>query len=338
MLKCVPDDFLVREVQVAPLGGQGDCRYRWMLLRKQGYTTVEAVDLIAGELMVAPSAVTYAGRKDEDGITEQLIALSTDLIDHRLEAQEWLLGVDADRWIELRPYGFATRPMAIGRLAGNAFQVTVRNLPAGTAAALVAQRQVNMFALNYYDSQRFGVPNGPKHTHLVGAALLAAEWRTALDLLRTLGTPESAAAAAWRRQPKDFFVGLDERVVSFFLAAQASAAWNHAVGQLVAQVPHVVHQVDGLEYRYAQAQAGVLQVLLAAREIEYARYTFAEGEVVTNRPSMRPSVVQSAMRVCECEADERHPDRSKVALEFFLPSGSYATTAIRQLLTCVGRP
>jgi tRNA pseudouridine13 synthase len=336
ILKCVPDDFVVREVLATPLGTQSNSMYRWILLRKQGYTTVEAVDLIARELMVATNALTYAGRKDEDGITEQLIALSTDVVDHRLDGRHWSLGVTAKKWIELRPYGFGPEPMAIGKLAGNAFRVTVRNLSASTVAALATEREVNMFTLNYYDSQRFGVPNGPKRTHIVGAALLAGEWWDALKLLQNLGTPESTAALTWRGQAKDFFIGLDERVVSFFLSAQASAVWNDVIDKCIAQTPHIVREVDGLKYRYALSQADVLQLLLARPQIEYARYAFAEGEVITDRPSQRPSVVQSAMRVCEHGPDERHLGRHKVTLEFFLRSGSYATSAIRQLLTFVG--
>ena len=332
VLKCIPGDFLVREALVAPLGAQDGSQYRWMLLRKQGYTTVDAVDLIARELAISSRAVTYAGRKDEDGVTEQLIALGADLVDRRLEEQRWLLAPTAEQWIELRPYGFAATPLTVGKLAGNAFRVTVRNLPGGTAEQIAAEGEVNTFALNYYDSQRFGAPNGLKRTHVVGAALLAGEWWRALQALCALKDPESGAAQAWRGEPKDFFLGLDDRVSSFYLAAKASADWNDSLGELVAKVPHAVHRVDGLEYRYAETQGGTLQVLVATPEIEYPRYFFADGEVVRRPPTRRPTVVQTAVRVGENEPDERHPGRRKVTLEFFLRSGSYATAVVRQFL------
>jgi tRNA pseudouridine13 synthase len=332
ILKCVPGDFLVREALVAPLGAQEDSPYRWMLLRKQGYTTVEAVDLIAKQLEVSARALTYAGRKDEDGVTEQLIALRADVQDHRLEQQRWLLGVTADQWVELRPYGFAAAPLQVGVLAGNAFRLTVRNLPPVTAERIAAEGEVNMFALNYYDTQRFGAPNGLKRTHMVGAALLEGDWQQALQVLCTLKALDSVAALAWLGEPKDFFVALDDRITSFYLAAKASADWNDCLGELVAKVPHAIHRVEGLEYRYAQSQADTLQVLATAPQIEYPRYSFAEGEVIRNPSTRRPSVVQAAVRVCANESDERHLDRRKVTLEFFLRSGSYATTVVRQLL------
>jgi len=332
VLKCIPGDFLVREALVAPLGARQDSQYRWMLLRKQGYTTVEAVDLVAEELAVSARALCYAGRKDEDAVTEQLISLEADLRDPRLEQQRWLLAATADRWVELRPYGFAAAPLKVGMLAGNAFRITVRNLPPVTAERIAEEREVNMFALNYYDSQRFGAPDGLKRTHVVGAALLAGEWQQALQTLSTLKAPDSAAAQAWLGAPKDFFLALDDRLTSFYLAAKASADWNDCLGQLVAKIPHAIHRVDGLEYRYAESQADTLQVLMTAPQIEYPRYSFVEGEVFRNPSTRRPSVVQAAVRVCANESDDRHLNRRKVTLEFFLRSGSYATAVVRQLL------
>jgi tRNA pseudouridine13 synthase len=280
VLKYIPADFLVRENIVVRMVDEETASFRYLLLRKQGLTTFEAVGKIAEFLGLPRGEVTYAGLKDEDGITEQLIAIPY----HRADAASGIphpVFQDAgDRWVELRHYGHGIEPVKVGQLEGNSFRIVVRNLSDDDTQRLAGRHRLNLFFINYYDTQRFGVPGGPKLTHSVGAGILSGEWDQALATLIRLRAPESRSAEDWPGSAQQFFAQLDPRVVSFYLAAQ---------------------------------------------------YTY-DNCAVTYRDSQRPTVTQASVLVAEAGLpDEFFPGRKAAVIRFALPSGSYATAAVRQL-------
>jgi tRNA pseudouridine13 synthase len=333
VVKQVPEDFLVRENLVVPLVERAEATQEYLFLRKRGYTTMEAVRLLAAELDLPSSSVTYGGLKDEDGVTEQLVAVPTGSVPAGHATGPWRLRSDGERWIELHPYGYGREPLRIGRLEGNGFRIVVRGLAPAVAEHLTGLRKIGLFFLNYYDTQRFGVPGGPKRTHIVGSSMLAKEWDHALQTLIELDAPESPLAASWRGVPEEFFRGLDPRTASFYLAAHSSSAWNAELGRLVAKLgPDRSREVtvDGIGFRYTADADGVVEVLSERRDLPYERYSF-DGGVPIAATSRRPTVVQSTVSVGRCEPDGTTPGRASVSLGFFLPSGCYATAAIRQL-------
>ncbi|WP_329576581.1 tRNA pseudouridine(13) synthase TruD [Kitasatospora sp. NBC_01250] len=331
VLKQRPQDFIVREAMVVELTEPADAAWRYLLLRKSGYTTMEAIRLIAERLDLPTGEVTYGGLKDEDGVTEQLVAVPARVPLPALGAEGWRVADQADRWLHLHHHGYGAEPLAIGRLEGNGFRITVRNLDPDRARRLGELRKHTLFFLNYYDTQRFGVPGGPKRTHLVGQAMLAGDWDTALRELAGLRAPESPQAAQWRGPAEEFFRTLDPRNASFYLAAQASFDWNAALRRAVDDscAPQTsTVELDGLEYRYAERP---LAVLATASDLPYAKYTFTDGTAQA-RTSARPTIVQTSVSLTPAAPDELNPGRSRIGLGFFLPSGSYATAAVRQLL------
>lgn len=332
VLKYRPDDFLVRENMVVALGQRDELGQQYLVLRKRGYTTMEAVRLVAERIGVASTDITYGGLKDEDGITEQLIAVPVAAAEHVGGYQTVV--EDTDRWLRLQHYGYGGERLRIGQLEGNGFRIVVRNLDAAEAQRLGERRKVNLFFFNYYDTQRFGVPGGPKRTHLVGAAILAGDWDRALQELIELRAPESELAGLWSGSAEMFFRDLDPRTASFYLAAHASSAWN---AQLRAAIDHscpgdwsAVH-LEGLEYRYVSKADLAVRLLAHTRELPYARYTLDDGRAKAHT-SMRPTVVQTTVSLSCHKPDELIAGKFSVGLNFFLPSGCYATAAVRQLL------
>ncbi|WP_236792400.1 tRNA pseudouridine(13) synthase TruD [Amycolatopsis sp. GM8] len=327
VLKHVPEDFVVRETMVVPLA-DATAEYRYLLLRKSGYTTMEAIRHLAAALDVASTEVTYGGLKDEDGVTEQLVAVPAQAVAADLPGAR-----EDGRWWELHHYGYGPAPLSIGRLEGNGFRVVVRNMAPELAERFAGARKITTFFLNYYDTQRFGVPNGPKRTHLVGAAMVDGRWDEALHELAGLGAPESATAAGWTGHPKDHFRALDPRTASFYLAAHSSHGWNAALRALVGTTcggKDFETVVDGIPFRYVNSPLASAKVLAASPVLPFTRYGFVDGEPVTTA-SERTTVVQTTISVGPVEGDPEHAGRHRVALNFFLPSGSYATAALRQI-------
>ncbi len=68
-----------------------------------------------------------------------------------------------------------------------------------------------------------------------------------------------------------------------------------------------------------------------SQDIPLTRYTVVDGHPHATT-SGRSTVVQTIMTVSDIAADECFPGRQRVTLGFFLPSGCYATAAMRQLI------
>ncbi|UNO43220.1 tRNA pseudouridine(13) synthase TruD [Streptomyces sp. MST-110588] len=334
VLKHRPEDFRVRENLVLALTDAATADQRYLLLHKRGYTTMEAVRLVADRLGVSSRDIGYAGLKDEDGITEQLLSVPVQAAaPHDLPPAGLVEEAGPHRLLSLSHYGYGREPLRVGRLNGNGFRVVLRGLEETTAARLAARHRMNLLFVNYYDTQRFGVPGGPKRTHLVGEALLKEDWTLARHELAGLGAPESGTAARWQGTDRDLFRELDPRTVAFYLAAHSSYAWNAQVRELVAAVcPEESAQVrvDGLPYRFPTTGAAVAALLAACHELPYTRYAYQDGPV--ERPTVRPTVIQTTVTAEEEGPDEEFPGRRAVEVSFLLPSGCYATAALRQLI------
>jgi tRNA pseudouridine13 synthase len=290
---------------------------------------MEAVRIIADAFDVPSTSVTYGGLKDEDGITEQLVALPRAAATERT----WEHVQGDDRYLRLAHHGFGSEPLTIGGLEGNAFRIVVRNVDQQVAERLCERRKLNFSFLNYYDIQRFGVPGGVRRTHHVGAALLDGKWDKALAELTGLGAPESGPAGEWTGEAKEFFRGMDPRVPSFHLSAHGSAEWNARLRTLVHEVSPgeaVDHEVEGVGFTYVPTAAQAHRTLAASADLPYRRYTFGE-DGITHQESTRPTVIQTQMACQPWGPDEFHPGRVAVEMRFFLPSGCYATAAVRQL-------
>jgi tRNA pseudouridine13 synthase len=335
-LKHHPEDFLVRENLLVPLTGRAEASHHYLLLRKSGHTTFEAIRLLAERFDCASRDISYAGLKDEDGITEQLLAVPLGVRDAPVEGGVLdLSDATGPCRLTVHHYGYGDEALEVGRLEGNSFRIVVRNLMPEVAERLAELRKISFFALNYYDTQRFGVPGGPKLTHLLGGCIFKGDWQGAFDLMLRLKAPETRLAEDWRGTPQAFFEEcLDRRVVNFYLSAWASHEWNAELAELADESGYgnsYIETVDGIDYRYLTSSQAAAQLLSGRPELPYRRLSL--GNEVAETSSPRATVVQVPLLVEAVGPDDAHPDRSSAAIRFALMSGCYATAVVRQLLT-----
>ncbi|MDT0447731.1 tRNA pseudouridine(13) synthase TruD [Streptomyces hesseae] len=334
VLKAVPEDFTVTECLGLPTGRAADRDYQYLLLRKRGYTTHEAMSALAAHLGVPPDAVAAAGLKDDDGVTEQYLSLRGPVSDGRLRAFSAGIG-DDHHWLRLTAHGYGPEPLRAGDLDGNCFRVVARALDPGTAGTLrEGPARRTLFFVNYYGTQRFGVPGGPKETHLLGEALLRGDDATAFALLRRSGSPEGRLAQGHRGSPARFLAGLDPRVPVFYRCSYASYQWNGLLRDQVERAADgrtVDEEDDGIPYTFPTTAEAAVAVLARCPVLDLDRYRWAAGTIRHDR-APRPTVVQTQLRIDGVAPDELHPGRWRCRLSFFLPSGCYATTAVRQFL------
>lgn len=145
-LKRTQNDFRVSEIldDDTLLGDGPFAVYR---ITKRGLTTFEAADLLAQAAGVERSAVAYAGLKDKDGITSQVMTV---------EGGKPV--IFRDKAMTIRPLGKALRAIESSDSKGNSFEIFVRDLEADDMRRIrVNLNQVRKCGLpNYFDDQRFG--------------------------------------------------------------------------------------------------------------------------------------------------------------------------------------
>ncbi|MEV0280814.1 tRNA pseudouridine(13) synthase TruD [Streptomyces sp. NPDC050610] len=340
LLKKFPADFLVSESLVLPTTAPDTeaTPYHYVRLRKRGYTTFEAIDALSAFCGRDAREIGYAGLKDEDAITDQLVSLSGPLTHERIEQFNTAHGAGEHEqghppFLMLRHHGYGPLALGVGELDGNSFHIVVRHLDRAQAERLEAVRgRRSLYFVNYYDTQRFGVPTGPKRTHLIGQALLDGDHGRALELVRESGSAEAAAAQRFTGPADRFFAELDQRRVAFFLSSHASFAWNRQVGDLVRDRcgdAAVQEKRDGIPYLFPTTPDGVLAVLRDGLGLRYDSWRWRDGRM-TSSASARPAAVQTQIRVGEVAEDESAEGAWRCTLKFFLGSGCYGTTAVSQ--------
>lgn len=116
-------------------------------MTKRGLTTFEAADILAKGAGVERTAVSYAGLKDKDGVTSQIMTV-----------QGGKPVTFRDKALTVRPIGRSDRAIESKDSKGNSFEIVLRDLEADDMRRI----RVNMAEIkkvgipNYFDDQRFG--------------------------------------------------------------------------------------------------------------------------------------------------------------------------------------
>ncbi len=335
ILKKSPHDFLVSESLILPpCPNVEDARYSYLKMTKSGFTTFQAVEVISRYFNLTHNQISFAGLKDEDAVTEQMIAIEGRVSPASLILFNGKYTDGAQEFIRLSPCAVGDERIRIGELNGNGFRIVVRNLSPQFIERCPIARRFMFHFINYYDTQRFGVVHGAKVSHLIGEALLRNDYETALKILRQAGTPEAHAALEFGGEPEMFFHSLDPRLASFFKGSYTSHLWNKTLARVVRQVcGHESYMLehDGIPFLLTSEQSLVLSVLRRQRVLDHTKF-YDGKDGCKGAPEPRPTVVQTQIRCNSIEEDDLHHGVFKCQFSFFLPSGCYATMCIKQLV------
>jgi UDP-N-acetylglucosamine 1-carboxyvinyltransferase len=340
LLKARPADFIVSECMALSPNRDIGSTHHYLRMRKCGYRTLDAANSVADYFAMDRAQIGCAGLKDEDAITEQYISVPRAITAAELLAfnQKYSEGESYILLMDCRCTG--TR-LSTGALDGNSFRIIVRGLSARLASALRdLPGSVGMHILNYYDTQRFGVPNAPKQTHFIGRALLDGDFEGALQLLRSSGTPEAEAAICYRGLPAGFFGSMDPRIRAFYLCSHASFDWNRRLRdevRAVAGASSSVIDIEGIEFVFANEEADVLALTARCPTLAYDAYRSDDGKIERHQ-KQRTTVLYVRVRIHDVSRDELCDDAWKCEVSLFLPSGVYATNALRQFLLAADSP
>jgi len=171
-----PEDFFVQELPLYEPCGEG--QHVYCEIEKLGLTTFQAIDQIARALNVAGRDIGYAGMKDAQAITRQVLSIAG-----TTEEAVMRLTIPNLKILWARRHGNKLR---LGHLAGNRFAIKVRQVD--PTAVVRLQPLIDLLIArgmpNYFGEQRFGRRGD---NHLLGAALIRGDDEGFLKLL--LGSP-----------------------------------------------------------------------------------------------------------------------------------------------------
>ncbi|MFA5332736.1 MAG: tRNA pseudouridine(13) synthase TruD [Methanoregula sp.] len=170
-LRTTPEDFIVDEI---PLDGKGESEGPYLVCRltKTNWELQHAVKEIARRLNISHRRIGWAGTKDKNAKTSQLITL------YKVtpgEIAEFFL-----KDITLEVIGQSNEQLSLGDLKGNRFDILIRDAESNDLFTRVDEiTKVAAIALpNYFGLQRFGVIR--PLTHLIGEMILHEDYENAV--------------------------------------------------------------------------------------------------------------------------------------------------------------
>ncbi|MBN3265353.1 tRNA pseudouridine(13) synthase TruD [Pectobacterium brasiliense] len=319
-LKSTAEDFLV----VEDLGFQpdGDGEQVLVRVRKRGCNTQFVAEMLAKFTRLPLRAVSYAGLKDRHAVTEQWFCLH---MPGKETPDFSLLELEGCEVLEVTRH---RRKLRIGTLRGNHFTLVLRQVSdRNEVDARLAQISANGVP-NYFGSQRFG-RNGNN-----------------LEQARLWANNDIRVKERSKR--------------SFYLSASRSAMFNQvASARLAGQQVKTVMCGDALQLKgrgswfVAKAdELETLQVRLDAGELQITAPLPGDGELGTQDEALvfeeqaltgqetlwslvKRERVEPARRAVLLYPQQMHwewQDDVTVAVKFWLPAGSFATSVVREVL------
>ncbi len=144
-----PADFVVEELPLFEASNEGE--HVLLNVRKRGQNTAWVAQQLGRFAGVAPRAVSYAGLKDRHAVATQRFTIHMPGLETPDFSQFEVQGV------EILTVGRHNRKLRRGALAGNRFEITVRELEGDREGLAERLAEVERRGVpNYFGEQRFG--------------------------------------------------------------------------------------------------------------------------------------------------------------------------------------
>jgi len=332
-LKQLPEDFIVTEVSNIKVKEQG--RYAYFKLKKTNRNTLDCVKEIARQLNIKEKEVGFAGSKDKNAVTSQLISLKS-------VSKEKISKIKLDHAV-LELVGFGNEPISLGDLSGNWFEIIVRNLEN------VKIDQIS-FVENYFDEQRFS-----KNNVNIGRYLIKKEFKEAVKLIE-----DQKVKGLLKINPHDAIGALKQlpkRLLRMYVNAYQSYLWNETLKVYLEQNCKVVKKVT-----YSQGELvfvdnpaeikelkipligfnddlvteetkDIIQELMKTQNLDFSDFVIKQIPELSLEGELRDAFVEiKDLTIGKLEIDELNLRKNKVKISFSLGKGSYATMVVRKLL------
>ncbi|TDP76435.1 tRNA pseudouridine(13) synthase TruD [Bradymonas sediminis] len=337
-IKNHPEDFEVEEIPLYEPEGDGHHAYLWV--EKCGVTGQQLISDLARHFDVPKRDIGAAGIKDKHALTRQWVSIP--FFEVPTDDPAELIGEVSPR-IKVLDAKLHRNKLRTGHLQGNRFRVVVRDLALPGEEAL-ARAQAILAVLgaqglpNYYGAQRFGIEG---QTLALGVALLRGEKEAKNRVRRNRFMKRLAVSAVQselfnrvliaRLEKGILSTALDGDVAQktdtngvFAIPADELAECQGRLerGEIVLTGPMPGPKMIAPERAAQEFEEGVF----AASGFDLSLF---EQQARLASGTRRPLLVDTGDLTVELETRD---DQEVLVLGFSLPSGSYATVLLREIM------
>jgi tRNA pseudouridine13 synthase len=326
ILKQIQEDFIVTEITNIKSEKEGNVSYYW--LEKKNYNTLDAVKTIARKLNLKEKEIGFAGSKDKQAITKQLISIKRVKKEkvHSLELKD----------INLTFYGYGNKPISLGELTGNKFKIVIRNLED-------YQIEKTNFIENYFDEQRFS-----KHNVEIGRHLIKKQFKEAAELIDNFKVKEHLTKC------QNDYVGaikkLQIRLLRFYVNAYQSYLWNETLAQYLKNGKKVKYSqgefvfskeklnlkipLIGFASSISKELQPIIEEIMQKEKLNYLDFVIKQIPELSLEGELRNAFIDvNDLIISKEQEDELNEGKKKVKISFSLGKGSYATMVVRKIIT-----
>ena len=225
-----PEDFIVEELPLYEPSQTGTHTY--FAIRKRNLSTMEAINRIARELQVHTRDIGYAGLKDKNAVTTQVLSVEGVVPERVLRVEQPAIEV---LWAERHAH-----KLRVGHLRGNRFKLTLRDIPHDklTQIKTAMDRLLTEGVPNRFGVQRFGNKND---SHLIGKALVKADWEAVKCYM--YANDDIPQQKKFERKPVETLVNaIPHRLRRLYLSAYQAHLFNRVLEK---RMPHLSKLLEG---------------------------------------------------------------------------------------------
>ena len=313
-IKQKPEDFYVEEIPEIKPTKKGP--YIICELIKKDYNTENAIQEITKQLNIPRKHIGFAGTKDRKAITKQQITIKT----NPEKIQKF-----KHKNITLKYINKNEEPLSLGRLKGNKFKITIRNLN-GT------EKIQNKKIINYFHKQRFS-----KNNTEIGKHLIKKQYKEAVQILQEDNTYKHKINEHLKKSNNDY-VGalktLPKKILTLYAHAYQSKIWNETIQELKKQnkLPENVPIPGFSPYQTDKDTEEIITKIMKKEQITQKDYLNKDIPSLCIEGTTRKTTTNTKnLKIHEYKEDELNPNKKKITIEFELGKGEYATNAIEQL-------
>ena len=358
-IKQLLEDFIVREINDIELNDSG--KYSYFILKKRNYNILSAIKTIAKKLKINEKNIGFAGNKDKNAITEQFISIK----DRSKNIENMQL-----KDIGLKYVGKGNEEIYLGRLKGNEFIITIRNLTKEDIKKINDKTKKEEICIpNYFGSQRLSASNP-----LIGKAIIKNNFKEAVDLILKSNSDYNEEINVHLKKQKNDFVGalrlIPFKLLKLYTHSYQSFLFNKTLGQYIETIKNNKsinnknlindeksknNENNKLLNENTKLNNGSINVKLPIigfgtelnNDIKKIIENIMEEEKITFRdfiiramPDLslegdeRNTLIRvNDFKIISKEKDELNENKEKITVKFSLPKGSFATVLIDYLFS-----
>lgn len=320
-IKHLLEDFIVKEISDIKLDDSG--KYSYFILKKRNYNILSAIKTIAKKLKINEKNIGFAGNKDKNAVTEQFISIK----DGSKNIENMQL-----KDIGLKYVGKGNEEIYIGRLKGNEFIITIRNLTKEDIKKINDKTKKGEICIpNYFGSQRLSTSN-----QLIGKAIIKKNFKEAIGLIINSNSDYNEKINQHLKKQKNDFIGalkiIPFKLLKLYAHSYQSFLFNKILEQYIKSNKALINEKIPLIGFGTESEDNVIKKILDEEKITFRDFIIRAIPDLSLEGDERNTLIRvNDFKIISKEKDELNENKEKITVKFSLPKGSFATVLIDYL-------